>query len=104
MTFPHPFIPLCCKSLVTKCAGCAASASGRAKKFKERLKLNNVQAIKINSDTVDKVFLQPGETHEVYAIADSTVTKLADPITRNDDGEVISLSQRFQPQNEDIRY
>ena len=39
-----------------------------------------------------------------YAIFDPNKIKLADPITRDDAGNVIPLSKRFQASSEDIRY
>jgi hypothetical protein len=39
-----------------------------------------------------------------YAIFDPNKIKLADPITRDDAGNVIPLSQRFQQSSPDIRY
>jgi hypothetical protein len=39
-----------------------------------------------------------------YAIFDPNKIKLADPITRDDAGDIIPLSQRFQQSSADIRY
>lgn len=40
----------------------------------------------------------------VYAVFSSNQIKSADPVTYDDKGKVIPLSQRFNPENEDIRY
>jgi len=45
----------------------------------------------------------PGN-ERIYYVADSSQVKLADPITRDDSGNVIPLSQRFQQSSADIRY
>jgi hypothetical protein len=39
-----------------------------------------------------------------YVIFDPAQAKSADPVTYDDQGEVIPLSERFNPENEDIRY
>ena len=40
----------------------------------------------------------------VYYIRDSSQVKSTDPVTYDDDGNVIPLSERFNPENEDIRF
>lgn len=45
----------------------------------------------------------PGN-ERIYYVADSSQVKLVDPITRDDAGNVIPLSQRFKATSEDIRY
>ena len=40
----------------------------------------------------------------VYAVFDSNQIKSADPVTYDDNGNVIPLSERFNPKNSDIRY
>ena len=40
----------------------------------------------------------------VYAIPSSNQAKSADPVTRDDQGNIIPLSERFQPTEADIRY
>ena len=40
----------------------------------------------------------------IYYVADSSQVKLADPVTKDLDGNVIPLSQRFKATSEDIRY
>lgn len=39
-----------------------------------------------------------------YVVFDSNQIKSADPVTYDDNGNVIPLSERFNPENEDIRY
>lgn len=43
-------------------------------------------------------------TSNVYIFFDANRMKSADPVTYDDDGNVIPLSERFNPENEDIRY
>ena len=40
----------------------------------------------------------------IYYVADSSQVKLADPVTKDLDGNIIPLSQRFKATSEDIRY
>ena len=40
----------------------------------------------------------------IYYVADSSQVKLADPVTKDSQGNVIPLSQRFKATSEDIRY
>ena len=44
------------------------------------------------------------EVSNHYAVFDPSNIKLSDPITRDDEGNVIPLSQRFNPESNDIRY
>ena len=41
---------------------------------------------------------------DVYAVFDSSQIKSADPVTYDDNGDIIPLSERFNAENEDIRY
>lgn len=41
---------------------------------------------------------------DVYVYFDGTCLKSADPVTYDDDGNVIPLEERFNPENKDIRY
>lgn len=43
-------------------------------------------------------------TSDVYVVFDSAQVKSADPVTYDDDGNVIPLSERFNEDKEDIRY
>ncbi len=45
----------------------------------------------------------PGN-ERIYYVADSSQVKLADPVTKDAQGNVIPLSQRFKATSEDIRY
>ena len=40
----------------------------------------------------------------IYATRDATAIKSADPVVYDDSGKVIPLSERFNPESEDIRY
>lgn len=41
---------------------------------------------------------------DIYVIFNPSDVKSADPVVRDDSGKVIPLSERFNPENEDIRY
>jgi hypothetical protein len=43
-------------------------------------------------------------THDAWLLKDSGTIKSANPITRDDAGDIIPLSQRFQQSSADIRY
>jgi len=45
-----------------------------------------------------------GEQNDIYLAFKSEQVKSADPVTYDDAGNVIPLSERFNPQNKDIRY
>ena len=45
-----------------------------------------------------------GKKSNIYLAFDSSQMKSADPVTYDDNGKVIPLSERFNPQNEDIRF
>ena len=45
-----------------------------------------------------------GEKADDYIFFDSNQVKSADPVTYDDNGNVIPLSERFNPKNKDIRY
>ena len=45
-----------------------------------------------------------GDTGKEYVVFSSNQIKSADPVTYDDDGNVIPLSERFNPVQEDIRY
>lgn len=49
-------------------------------------------------------FLEDFYTSDIYIIFDPANVKSADPITYDDNGDVIPLSQRFNSSNNDIRY
>ena len=52
----------------------------------------------------DMVDGKPVYRGDSYMIRNSTQIKSADPVTYNDAGNVIPLSERFNPENEDIRF
>lgn len=56
----------------------------------------------IMENTVDSIDSQTPS--DVYVFFQSSQAKLADPVTRDEAGNVIPLSQRFDPAQEDIRF
>lgn len=52
----------------------------------------------------DMVNGKPVYRGDSYVVRDSSSVKSADPVTYDDDGNVIPLSQRFQKEQKDIRY
>ncbi len=52
----------------------------------------------------DLVNGEPVYRGESYVIRDSAQVKSADPITYDDNGNIIPLSERFNPENDDIRF
>lgn len=65
--------------------------------------LNNLGYSGIEDTSVNKKFsLFFGTEH--YVIFNATDVKSADPVTYDDSGNVIPLSERFNEENEDIRY
>lgn len=56
-----------------------------------------------NQPTKAGIVELPGN-ERIYYVADSSQVKLADPITKDNAGNVIPLSQRFKAASEDIRY
>ena len=59
---------------------------------------------KVNKAGHDGIILSmPGQPIE-YLVFSSDRVKLADPVTFADDGQVIPLSQRYEPSSQDIRY
>jgi len=53
-------------------------------------------------DTLDT--MGPGDRDNIHIVFDPSQIKSADPITRDDQGNVIPLSQRFKATSSDIRY
>ncbi|MBO7667771.1 MAG: hypothetical protein J6T26_04845 [Firmicutes bacterium] len=45
-----------------------------------------------------------GKDADMYVVMDSNQIKSADPVTYDDEGNVIPLSERFNPEQEDIRF
>ena len=66
------------------------------------------QAAEENGTTTDEVMKWLGydsiKDGPQYAVFDSNQIKLADAVTYHDDGTPVSLSERFDQQNQDIRY
>jgi hypothetical protein len=63
------------------------------------------RAIRNGKDGVEfKEMADFGDRATVYAVFDPSQIKSADPVTRDDQGNVIPLSQRFNPQTSDIRF
>jgi len=56
-----------------------------------------------NQPTKAGIVELPGN-ERIYYVADSSQVKLVDPITKDDAGNVIPLSQRFKATSEDIRF
>jgi len=56
-----------------------------------------------NQPTKAGIVELPGN-ERIYYVADSSQVKMADPITKDNAGNVIPLSQRFKATSEDIRY
>ena len=52
----------------------------------------------------DLVNGEPVYRGESYVIRDSAQVKSADPVTYDDDGKIIPLSERFNPEKQDIRW
>ena len=66
------------------------------------LKYDGIIFENINDNWIDDVDFESTET--VYYIFDSKQAKSADPVTYDDDGNVIPLSERFNSESNDIRY
>lgn len=62
-----------------------------------------LNAEKLDSDGFDSVTLPTGKGN-VYMVLDPEQIKSADPITYDDEGNVIPLSERFNQKKDDIRY
>ena len=66
------------------------------------LKEEGYDGIEIMNTSYDSMFF--GGTNNQYVVFDSNQIKSADPITYDDNDEVIPLSERFNLQSNDIRY
>lgn len=62
-----------------------------------------LNAAKLEADGYDSVKL-PVKDGNIYMVLDPEQIKSADPVTYDEQGNVIPLSQRFNPRNADIRY
>ena len=66
-----------------------------------------IEAAETNNTTTDEIFKWLGydsiKDGPQYAVFDSEQIKSAEPVTYDDNGNVIPLSERFNPESEDIR-
>lgn len=59
----------------------------------------------VNSfEGLDSTHMMLSDTPDSYIVFSPEQIKLADPVTYDDDGDVIPLSERFNPNSNDIRY
>ena len=68
----------------------------------DQYKINTAELAEKGYDSVDLVI--GGGNGKIYCVFDNTQIKSADPVTYDDDGNVIHLSERFDLENQDIRY
>lgn len=73
-------------------------AHGSVEAFRKWAIANGHDGVEISGDYVD------GELQTVSIVFDPSQIKSADPVTRDSQGNVIPLSQRFNPQSKDIRF
>lgn len=62
------------------------------------------ERIRLQAAGFDGVIRMEGEEVDEYIAFEPSQIKSADPVTYDDEGNVIPLSQRFNPENEDIRF
>ena len=55
-------------------------------------------------NAVDAATAETSRVSDIHIVFDPNQIKSADPITRDDAGNIIPLSERFQPSSDDIRY
>lgn len=67
----------------------------------DQYKINTEELIKQGYDSVDMTLPGGGK---IYCVFDNTQMKSADPVSYDDKGKVIPLSERFNPEKTDIRY
>lgn len=67
--------------------------------------IDNTVAKKFGTES-DRINVMAGVTEDTthYIVFKSSQIKQADPVTYDDEGNVIPLSERFNPQNKDIRF
>ncbi|MGB0257463.1 MAG: hypothetical protein ACPGES_02310 [Coraliomargarita sp.] len=70
--------------------------------IREYLRNSNIDAIKITETKRDESFGVPAGDY--YAVLDPNQIKSADPVTYDDAGNVIPLSERFDTEQTDIRF
>ena len=67
----------------------------------DQYKINTQNLIKQGYDSVDMTLPGGGK---IYGVFDNTQMKSVDPVAYDDNGDVIPLSERFNPAKTDIRY
>ena len=72
------------------------------KKYVDMLKQEGYDGIIIKGTAYDTDTF--GENNNQYLVLDSNQVKSAEPVTYDDNGKVIPLSERFNTKNDDIRY
>ena len=72
------------------------------KKYVDMLKQQGYEGIIIKGTAYDTSTF--GENNNQYLVFDSNQAKSAEPVTYDDNGNIIPLSERFNKQNDDIRY
>lgn len=80
-----------------------ASESTGYKALNRHMKENNA-GVKAREDLEHMGYDGVNNEDEEYIAFNSEQIKSADPVTYDDDGKVIPLSERFNPENKDIRY
>jgi len=75
-----------------------SEAHGDVETFREWAKSKGYDGVEISGDFVD------GELQTIRIVFDPNQIKSADPVTRDDHGNIIPLSQRFDSSKDDIRY
>jgi hypothetical protein len=77
------------------------------KDYVEQLKAEGYEGIVIRGTLVDALGVSSVKTSDppsMYIVFDSNQIKSADPVTYDDNGDIIPLSKRFDTTQEDIRY
>lgn len=72
------------------------------KKYVDMLKQEGYDGIIIKGTSYDTRFF--GDNNNQYLVFDSNQAKSAEPVTYDDNGNIIPLSERFNTKNDDIRY
>lgn len=70
--------------------------------YRNNLLSEGYDGIKIVGTSYDEIYF--GEKNTQYVVFDSNQIKSADPVTYDDNGNIIPLSERFNKENPDIRY
>ena len=72
------------------------------KKYTDMLKQEGHDGIVIKNTSFDTEFF--GDHNNQYLVFDSNQVKSSEPVTYDDNGNIIPLSERFNTENNDIRY